>query len=247
MWRERCVGGLLITLLFIALVRYGPVGADWYYTFRPVARGFIAGHTHLYDDPAYGYFNAPWLMVVLVPLALLPVRVGQAALTLLSLALVLVSLRTFTRSMAVTALAVSTPFTVDLVLRGQVDAFALAGVVLTMRALEQRRAWWLAGGLWLMSIKPLNVVLVFLLALFALRGWMWSERARALSLLGMSAAVSLAVCGLDWPMRYVRFSAANPVYRGFSVSLWDMPELWLAVSAIAFVWWWSKQAWHCAE
>lgn len=235
-----------LVALFVGLVFYGPVGADWYYTFRPVAREFAAGETRLYDSAEYGYFNMPWLMLVLVPLALLPVRVGQAVLTLLSLTLVLASLRTFTQSVWVTALAVCTPFVVDLVLRGQVDALVLAGVVLTLRGLELHRPWWVAGGLWLMSVKPPNVLLVFVLAALVLRTWPWREQVQAASALVISVVVSLIACGADWPVRYVDYYLAKDLYRGFSVSLWAMPEVWLAASAVGFLWWWGRVAWRAS-
>ncbi len=238
---------LALLALFGLVVQFGPVGADWFYTFRPVARDFAAGNTQLYDNTEYGYFNMPWLMVVLVPLALLPVRVGQALLTLISLSLVLVSLRAFTRSIAVTALAVCTPFVVDLVLRGQVDALVLAGVVLTLHGLEQRRSWVLAGGLWLMSVKPPNVLLVFALAGLVLLRWTWRERLQAVSLLGVSFVISLPFCGFDWPARYLGYYQDKSVYTGFSVSLWARPEVWLLASAVGFLWWWGRVAWRASD
>ena len=43
-----------------------------FHVYHALARKWITGETLLYDSGGRNFFNAPWIMVILAPLALLP-------------------------------------------------------------------------------------------------------------------------------------------------------------------------------
>jgi hypothetical protein len=60
-----------------------PDGTDWHDYFRPAALALVRGGNP-YDVP--GFYNPPWILVPLIPIALLPPALGRLALFLVSLA-----------------------------------------------------------------------------------------------------------------------------------------------------------------
>jgi hypothetical protein len=95
--RQNLAALLLIALVLVILVTamaylLSP-GVDWQYGFRPAVYAIRSGHSP-YNlkgcaDPAVesvGFFNAPWALLPLIPLARLPVKVGYAVLVIISLA-----------------------------------------------------------------------------------------------------------------------------------------------------------------
>jgi hypothetical protein len=75
---------ILFTLIFISLLFFTyqvylffPFGGDWKVTFRPAALE-LSSFRSPYNIP--GFFNAPWLLIPLIPLAVLPEQIGYAFL-----------------------------------------------------------------------------------------------------------------------------------------------------------------------
>lgn len=212
---------LLLVVLWLLLAQVGPLGADWYWTFDPVADRLLAGQTRLYDATSRGYYNAPWAMLLIVPLAQLPLRAGQAGLTMLSLTLLLAAARAYTRRRLLLALGLTNAYVLDLVLRGQLDALVLAGAILSVWAVQQRRPLVLSVAVWLLTLKPVNAVVVLAVLVLAMRTWSWREWLVALSLPVLSCGLAAVVCGPDWPPRYLDNYLRWPLLTTYSVSLWD--------------------------
>jgi len=228
--------GLLLAL-FVVLACYGPVGSDWFQTYHPVANRLWRGETRLYDARGGEFYNAPWTMLLLAPLARLPLRAGQAALTIFTLISLLAVTRAYTSNLLYVALALSTAFVLDHVLRGQVDAFALGGVILGMWALQHQRPVVLSAAYWLMLIKPVNLSLPLLLLTIALiRHWPWRDWVIVSSFPVLSVAVAAVWIGPTWPLRYVQHLVSTPPWPGFAIcSLWDVLGWGTALVALVLV------------
>ena len=71
-------GSLLILLWFLFPEEYY---VDWVYAFRPAVWELLSGHTP-YTIP--GVYNPPWTFILLIPLALVPPKLGAILLTLIT-------------------------------------------------------------------------------------------------------------------------------------------------------------------
>jgi hypothetical protein len=72
---------LLISAVSVAAM-YIPSDTDWHGTFRPAARALISGHSPYEVE---SFFNPPWGLLPLVPIALLPEGVGRAIILISTL------------------------------------------------------------------------------------------------------------------------------------------------------------------
>jgi len=70
------IAAIIILVLFSLWFEYQylPIGVDWEETFRPATLEFMAGHSPYTVE---GFFNPPWLLIPLIPLALLPIRISN--------------------------------------------------------------------------------------------------------------------------------------------------------------------------
>jgi len=126
----------LLTLTFYASPWDG--GDDWE-TFRGAAWRILDGAPPLYGEPvthAY-YSNPPWLAVLCIPLALLPFRLGWAALAAATLGVALLLLRRWNRqaSLVKPVLVLLSPPMFYTIMHGQVDLLIIGGVLLPAQ-------WW---------------------------------------------------------------------------------------------------------
>ena len=221
-----CKIGLLILvlgLLFVAFARLWPVGADWYFTFYPTARAWLAGETRLYDAASRGFYLMPWGMFILAPLALLPITWGQAILSIVTLGALLLAVLAVSENpptLLVVILAMANLHTFDVLIRGNVDALPLLGLALGWLGLQKRKPFLLGAGLWLLAVKPVNVILPAIVLLWGMRRWTRQEIAWALWAPGLSLLLSFSIFGLDWPMRYVMMVKADPPLVYLQTSLW---------------------------
>lgn len=71
-------GSLLILLWFLFPEEYY---VDWVYAFRPAVWEMLSGHTP-YTIP--GVYNPPWTFILLIPLALIPPKLGAILLTFIT-------------------------------------------------------------------------------------------------------------------------------------------------------------------
>jgi len=217
----------IVAALVIVMARSWPLGPDYYYTYFSATQAWLRGATRLYDHGFHNFYNAPWTLVLLVPLVWLPLPWGGAVLNVLSLVALAFAAHPFRKegqiSVLFVVLAVANLHTFDLLIRGQVDALGLAGVAIGWIAFRREQPWLMSTGFWLMSLKPNNLLLAGVLFLIAMRRWPLLDWIRALSLPVVSLGFSFALFGLDWPVRYVKnFSIpCEPCYASeWIVTLW---------------------------
>lgn len=241
----------VIAGLVIVMARVWPIGPDYYFTFRPAAEKFLQGETRLYDQETLGFFNAPWLLLFFVPVTQFSLRVGQAMLTVGTLAMLLATTGLVREEHPFPAyayvIALLNLHTFDLLIRGQVDGFSLLGVALGWWAIRQHRPWALSLAFWLMAIKPINILLTALLYLIAIRRWSRRDQIKALALPGLSLLISFLFLGADWPLRYVEnYQAFSPPKAYLTLTLWRIarsihfpfwPLIVLAAACVALALW----------
>jgi hypothetical protein len=201
-----------------------PLGPDYYYTYQQVSRRWLSGETRLYDARSRGFYNAPWTLILTVPLSLFPVRIGNGLLNTMSLLSMLAAIRFLRGSERAPIYALLLPLanlhTFDLLIRGQIDALVLLGVALGWFATMNERPLMLSMGFWLMSIKPQNVLLVIALFLWSIRRWPLREWIAVFSLPLLSLLVSSLVIGFDWPIRYWSNLQIHPPLSYLRTTIW---------------------------
>jgi hypothetical protein len=137
-----------------------PPAIDWTTTFRPSTLTLLSGHS------PYGRFylvHAPWTLILLTPMALLPEAVGRVMLLFCSLAsYAYVAYRLHAKPVAIIFLLIS-PLVMHLLLNGNMDWLAILGFILPPQL-----------GLFFISIKPQIGIAVgpfWLIEAWRLGGW----------------------------------------------------------------------------
>ena len=136
------ISALAITViaLITAMSFYLPPAIDWHGAFRPAALEILHGRSPFNVD---GFYHAPWSLIPLIPLAVLPEPIGRALLLLISLAsYAYVSYKLGAKPLAIVFLLISPPV-LHLVLNGNLDWMAAIGFILPPQ-------W----GLFFIAIKP---------------------------------------------------------------------------------------------
>ena len=247
--------GAALTLLF-TLAWALPPGAD-YAIYEAIVDQVLQG-VQLYSAGTR-YYDAPWLLAILVPLTQLPQPLAQAILGTASVLMAIGAVHMLRQSRRATLWALvfglANLHTFSLLFRGQIDALVLLGVGLGWFAVSRRRPWLLSVALWLLSTKPPNVLLVMLLLLWAIRHWPWQDWLRAFSLVGVSMLCSFIAFGLDWPLRYVLYIRETPpglvnvvatIWRGattLAIPLW-LPLGLALLCLVVWVYWVMRTGFH---
>lgn len=202
-------------LLVWALHPWLPPAYDLHTFFRPVVWDWLHGRSPY--EVREGFWNPPWMLLCLLPFALPPEPVGRALLSVFSVAVTVVALRSARRRQLSTALALISFPCLALLWHGQVDAFPLLGIWLGSWAVWERRPWALSVGLLLMGLKPQETALVTLLLLWHARRWHWRAWLRIIVLPAAALIFSVIAFDLDWLRALF---AAGDVYR----------ETWINIS-----------------
>lgn len=181
------------------------LGVDWFYHFRPACLALLALRSP-YSVP--GFYNPPWVLLPLLPLAVLPGSMGYAGLFVLSvLALAYTNYKLGTAPGTMACLLLSPP-AVHCLLNGNVDLLVCLGFVLPPR-------W----GLFFATAKPqVGAGMVFYLLLEAWREGGWRRVAHDFWPVTATFLVSLALFG-SWPV------SVAAVARGIAGSNWNA-SLW---------------------
>jgi len=232
--------------LAVALHELLPIGYDFYHWYRPVPLAWLSGEL---DDPSSrGFYSPPWVIWLLIPFAALPIRWGMAALTLLSLAITAGVSYAYghemwdgrprpsaqagapaphvRRTLAIaSSLAVLCPYSLTAVFAGTLDAWSLLGIYLGYRALRESRPWSLGAALVLAATRPQDALLTGPALLLGARGWSRGHWLRVALLPAATLLLSLAVFGLDWPLRWIEHYQTAPPGGGAGI-----PQRYLVTS-----------------
>jgi hypothetical protein len=191
--------GFALCLTTIAI--FVKPGVDWVHVFRPAARTLLRWQSPYMTE---GYFNAPWSLLPLLPLAFLPDNWGYAFLVLLSLiAFAFAALRLGAKLPALIALLLSPPVIHDLI-NGNIDALVVLGFVLPPQI-----------GLFFLMIKPqIGIAVALFWLIEAWRQNKLMEILRVFAPCGLAFLGSFLIYGF-WPMRF-----------GAEIGLWWNASLW---------------------
>jgi hypothetical protein len=224
-----------ITILFF-LLKIAPICVD-YETFIGDTRGWSSGYS-LYQTG--GFYNFPHSLILLYPLSLLPIRIGQSVLNIISLIAIAWSVRELVGKLSVWALCVVwiNLFTLTLFIYGQWDGLILAGVALSVYALRKRQPVLLGVALSILFTKPNNIIPVVLLLIWLIRDWPIRDWVKVAIVPGFCLVFSFLACGLNWPVRYITHYLNTPPAPDFNMSFWIIYPLPVAVvfSAIFLMW-----------
>ncbi len=219
-------------LILWGLITYWPTGVDWYYHFYPDTRLYLSGETVLFDEQTSGFYHPPWSIWLLIPFALLPLRVGQAALWLATAVSLIMTAVIFcsnpkARPWAV-AFALFNLHTFDHFYRGQMTFFDLPAIAFGWLGLKSRNPWLMAASFWLLTANPPNTIpiaLFFLWACFKL--WSVKNIVFILFPISMTGLVSFAFFDF-WPLRWVQNYEQNPTIdlaEGYLTTVWRVAEV----------------------
>lgn len=216
----------LIIVALRLLTQRIPFASDWQSYFQPFTRGWLEGRLELYDD-TQAFWNPPWLLWLLIPLAVWPVWVGWGVLVVGTLILMIWLTKDFPRRWLVFA----SPLIIDLVLNGPVEIVPMLGIALGWLARD--RPHLLGIALVLMAAKPQACFLVAI--------WLWLHHRHRVQALVVPLAVfvvSLVVHGWDWPRRWAGGpSALGLVDIWYNVTPWHSIGAWMAPIALALAAW----------
>lgn len=227
------VVGLAIIGSAAILSRVLPPAYDFHGVYYPAAQDLAAGRFSYATSP--GYLNPPWALIMLTPLSWLDVNFARALLVSVTLAVMFWAMRDYTRFKISFPLAVISMPMLAVIWLGQVEIFALAGAVVAYRAVQQRRAWWLAFGLLLMLVKPQETwIVIGWMLLSSARQWSKSDWLKIVLLMVIVAGVTSVWLGTDWLLRMVSaptvyaqqwqnfalYQIAAELPRGVNIVLW---------------------------
>jgi hypothetical protein len=216
------LGCALFVLLSLTVAQLLPRGIDWYMTFRPATLAFLSGQSP-YDSPALQapMPGAPWSLLPLLPLAVLPEQIGRGFLLILSLAaFAYAAFRLGAKPVALAAFILSPPV-LHCLLNANLDWMPVLGFVLPP-----------AVGLFFLAVKPqMGSIVALFWFVEAWRRGGWKEAARVFGPVSAAFALSLIAYGF-WPVNMLR---AAEYTLWWNASLWpaSIPVgLGLAVAAL---------------
>ena len=221
---------LVVSAVFVAFGEYWPLGDDYFFTFREVTESFLRGETRLYDSNSVGFYNAPWTILVILPTVFFSLHYGEALLIVASLIGILVSVAAVSKknndkfTLLIIALAVVNLYIFDLLTRGNIDGILVLGIGLGWFGIERKNPILLGIGLWLLSIKPLNIVLPTLVFMKAIWHWPRSDKLKAIAPLAATFLISFPIFGFDWISRYIKAFQEKPPMINPQITLWRLPE-----------------------
>jgi hypothetical protein len=204
---------VVLALVVGAMAVFLPPAVDWQNSIRPAVFELLAGRSPYHLDlgiqgswDPYAFFNAPWALLPLIPLALLPVAVGRALLVIITLlSFGYVAHRLGGKPLAIGLLLVSPPVMHELLV-GNIDWLAVLGFILPPQI-----------GLFFVSVKPqvgIGVAVFWLVEAWRKGGW--REVVRVFWPITAALVLSMIIFG-PWPLR---FGTQTGVW--WNASLWPM-------------------------
>jgi hypothetical protein len=176
-----------------------PVSYDWH-TFRAASLDLVSGRS------PYGgeFYNPPWTLIPLIPLALLPLRIGSSVVSGLAIfSFGYLAYRLGAKPLAWAFILLSPPVLLE-TQSANVTWLAALGIIMPPQI-----------GLFFVSMKPQVGVGIAVFWLFeAWQRGRWKEVIRIFGPITLVFALSLAIFGL-WPLRIT-----EPIALTWNSSLW---------------------------
>lgn len=198
-----------LTYAIMAIVPAG-LGIDWRLTYRPAAVAVLHGQNPFKTEisPEAPFFAAPWGLIPLLPLALLPVEIGRALVMLMGLVTFAIAAHRAGAKPYALALFLLSPPVVHTILNANIEWLPVLGFVLPP---------WL--GLFFVSIKPQTGFAVAVWWLFdAWRTGGWRAVVRTFAPITAAMVISFMLFGL-WPLGMFKVLGYG---KGFNASLWPL-------------------------
>ncbi|MDY7041513.1 MAG: hypothetical protein SVX38_11675 [Chloroflexota bacterium] len=194
----------VLGILVISLVAiYLPFGIDWHEAFRPASLAMMSGKSPYIVKKFYA---APWGLLPLIPLALLPENIGRGVLFFLNIvSLIFVAHRFEAKPLAIVVFLLSPPVLHGL-LNANIDWLAMLGFVLPPQI-----------GLLFVLIKP--QVGIGLAVFWLITAWQEGGYRRVVRVFGpliLTTTISFVLFGI-WP---IRFLVITDYSNSFNASFW---------------------------
>lgn len=204
-WQMILLGVSIALALSFILAPIVPSAIDWRITFRPATLTLLSGAS------PYGDFflvHAPWTLILLIPLAILPEAVGRVMLLFCGLASYMyVAHKLGAKPIAIIALLLS-PLVMHVTLNGNMDWLAILGFVMPPQF-----------GLFFISIKPqIGIAVGPFWLVEAWRAGGWKQVVKTFSPFTIVLLLSLLIFGL-WPLEFIRQGVPQVFYN---TSLWPL-------------------------
>lgn len=132
--------GIGFVILFILAYKVLPLGEDWNDAFRPAAQELIRGRN---PYAVSKFFMPPWILILLLPFALLPAKAGYVLLVFSSVTCFLYIAKRSKAPLWLMVLFIFTPPVIFDLWAGNINAFAMLGFLLPPQL-----------GLFLVTLKP---------------------------------------------------------------------------------------------
>jgi hypothetical protein len=189
----------IVAIIILTIV--GQRSSDWVLVFRPAAREILSWRSPYNID---GFYNPPWALFPLLPLALLPAPFGTLVISLSALAIYYTAARRFGASPSImVVLLLSVPIFSDLVYVN-INWLVMLGVFLPPQI-----------GLFFVLAKPQIGVAIAIYWLFETwRGKGFKLVLQVFAPVTIAFAASLLIYGL-WPLR-----SAGMIDHPWNMSLW---------------------------
>lgn len=204
-WKNILFGISIALATSFILAPYVPPAIDWTITFRPATLTFLSGAS------PYGSFyfvHAPWTMVFLTPLVLLPEAVGRVMLFFCGLGSYAYVAHKLGAKPIATLFLLLSPLVMHVLLNGNMDWLAILGFVMPPQL-----------GLFFISVKPqigLAVAPFWLVEAWRMDGW--KQVVKTFTPFTIVLLLSLFVFGL-WPLEFINQKVPEVYYNA---SLWPM-------------------------
>jgi hypothetical protein len=199
--------GIFIVAAFSLIL---PPGVDWQETYQPATVAVLKGGNP-YDPevaPNAPFFAAPWGVLPLIPMALLPLPLGRALLFVVSLIAFAYTVKKLGGSLITMLLFLLSPPVVHSLLNANIEWIPLLGFVLPPQI-----------GLFFIAVKPQTGFAVGLFWLAqAWRQGRWRQVLITFAPVTVATLLSFALYGL-WPFR---FNNVLNIAQDFNASLWPM-------------------------
>ena len=213
---------LIAILTFVLSTSLPDLGYDWTHTYRPAALAMVHGESPYSVDI---YYAAPWAVIPLIPIALLPEKLGVAFMFLIGLfAFAYIAYKLNPKPIVIILFMLSAPV-VGCLIWGNIEWMPLLGIVLPAPI-----------GLIFAAIKPqvgIGLILYWIVHLMKTQGLVGTVK--AFLPVTIITLLSFLLYGF-WPLRFQdTLALSNNSTAQYNISLWPygiFAGIWLVYKSL---------------